>query len=357
MSAGPHAEEQARLKQARLNVYFGDLHLHTVLSNDAYALGARRTPDGSYRYAKGEPADAPDGRTVRIDTPLDFLAVTDHAEFLGAMQAVGTPGGEYADTEIGRLLGAQEGDDEDAGGFFSGRRAQAFMAFIRAMRSGNPPPGFAMPERERTVWHSIVEDADAHYEPGTFTTFAAYEWTSSLPRAPGAQGAGNMHRNVIFEGTDDLPDPFSAVDSRHPEDLWTYPRAPAHARRGRPRDPAQPERQRRADVPGHRFLRRAHRRRLRGAPDLERTAGGGDAAERHLGDPPAAVAERRVRGLRAVHRASHHQHQGPGAGQLRARRVSQRDRTRGEGRLQPLPSSASSAPRTSTTASRPWART
>ena len=217
LSAGSHAEEQARL-----NVYFGDLHLHTVLSNDAYALGARRTPDGSYRYAKGEPADAPDGRTVRIDTPLDFLAVTDHAEFLGAMRAVGTPGGEYADTEIGRLLGAQDGDDEDADGFFSGRRGQAFMAFIRAMRSGNPPPGFAMPERERTVWRSIVEDADAHYEPGTFTTFAAYEWTSSLPRAPGAQGAGNMHRNVIFEGTDDLPDPFSAVDSRHPEDLWTY---------------------------------------------------------------------------------------------------------------------------------------
>ena len=215
VGAGPHAEEQAPL-----NVYFGDLHLHTIYSNDAYAIGARRTPDGSYRYAKGEPADAPDGRTVRIDTPLDFLAVTDHAEFLGAMRAIGTPGGEYADTELGRMLGPQEGEDAD--GFFSGRRAEAFMAFIRAMRSGDFPPGFAMPERERTVWRSIVEDADTHYEPGTFTTFAAYEWTSSLPRSPGAQGAGNMHRNVIFERTDDLPHPFSAVDSRHPEDLWAY---------------------------------------------------------------------------------------------------------------------------------------
>ena len=215
VGAGPHAEEQAPL-----NVYFGDLHLHTEYSNDAYAMGARRTPDGSYRYAKGEPADAPDGRTVRIDTPLDFLAVTDHAEFLGAMWAVGTPGSEYADTELGRMLGPQEGEDTD--GFFSGRRAEAFMAFIRALRAGEIPPGFAIPERERTVWRSIVDDADAHYEPGTFTTFAAYEWSSSLPRSPGAQGAGNMHRNVIFEGTDDLPHPFSAVDSRHPEDLWAY---------------------------------------------------------------------------------------------------------------------------------------
>ena len=215
VGAAPHAEEQARL-----NVYFGDLHLHTVYSNDAYALGAQRTPDGSYRYAKGEPADAADGRTVRIDTPLDFLAVTDHAEFIGAMRALGTPGGEFADTDLGRMLGPGEGEDTD--GFLSGRRAQAFMAFIRASRSGELPPGIAIPEREHTVWRSIVADADAHYEPGTFTTFAAYEWSSTLPRSPGARGAGNMHRNVIFEGTDDLPAPFSAVDSRHPEDLWAY---------------------------------------------------------------------------------------------------------------------------------------
>ena len=225
VGAAPHAEEQARLKQAPLNqgplnVYFGDLHLHTVYSNDAYALGAQRTPDGSYRYAKGEPADAADGRTVRIDTPLDFLAVTDHAEFIGAMRALGTPGGEFADTDLGRMLGPGKGEDTD--GFFSGRRAQAFMAFIRASRSGELPPGIAIPEREHTVWRSIVADAEAHYEPGTFTTFAAYEWSSSLPRSPGARGAGNMHRNVIFEGTDDLPAPFSAVDSRHPEDLWAY---------------------------------------------------------------------------------------------------------------------------------------
>ncbi len=217
MGPGAHAGEQVSL-----NVYFGDLHLHTVYSNDAYALGAaERTPDGSYRYAKGEPVPTPDGRTARIDTPLDFLAVTDHAEFLGAMQAIGAPGSEYADTELGRILRTPD-SGEEAGGFFSGSRGAAFMQFVRAMRSGQIPPGFAIPERERTIWRRIVDDADAHYEPGTFTTFAAYEWTSSLRRSPDAQAGGNMHRNVIFEGTEGLPQPFSAVDSPHPEDLWAY---------------------------------------------------------------------------------------------------------------------------------------
>ena len=215
LGAGLHAADDASL-----NVYFGDLHLHTAYSNDAYALGTERTPDSSYRYAKGEPAATPDGGSVRIDTPLDFLAVTDHAEFLGAMQAIGAPGSEYADTELGRMLRVE--DDDTDGGLFSGTRLEVFMAFARALGSGESPPGFAIPERERTIWRGMVETADAHYEPGVFTTFAAYEWTSSLPRSPDAPGRGNMHRNVIFEGTDDLPHPFSSVDSRHPEDLWTY---------------------------------------------------------------------------------------------------------------------------------------
>lgn len=217
IGVGAHAGEQAPL-----NVYFGDLHLHTVYSNDAYALGlTERTPDGSYRYAKGEPAATRNGGTVRIDTPLDFLAVTDHAEFLGALHAIGAPDSEYADTQIGRILRTPD-SGEETGGFFSSSRALAYMAFLRATRSGQVPPGLAVPERERTVWRSTVKDADAHYEPGTFTTFAAYEWSSMLQRAPDRRGRGNMHRNVIFEGTDNLPDPFSAVDSRHPEDLWAY---------------------------------------------------------------------------------------------------------------------------------------
>ena len=232
LSAGPHAEEQARL-----NVYFGDLHLHTVLSNDAYALGARRTPDGSYRYAKGEPADAPDGRTVRIDTPLDFLAVTDHAEFLGAMRAVGTPGGEYADTEIGRLLGAQDGDDEDADGFFSGRRGQAFMAFIRAMRSGNPPPGFAMPERERTVWRSIVEDADAHLRARHVHDLRRLRVDQLAAACARRAGRREHAPQRDLRGHGRSAGPLLRRRLAAPRRSLDLPRAPAHARRGRPRDP------------------------------------------------------------------------------------------------------------------------
>ena len=146
------------------NVYFGDLHLHTRYSNDAFrGYGTTRTPDDAYRYAKGEAIRHLGGIEIQLNTPLDFLAVTDHAENLGRSQA---------------------GPD--------------------------PDPGLG-----REIWAEIVEAAVRHYAPGEFTTFAAYEWTVGTRE-------GNLHRNVIFEGTDNLPFPFSGRDSRNPEDLWDY---------------------------------------------------------------------------------------------------------------------------------------
>ncbi len=145
------------------HVYFGDLHLHTRYSNDASTFGTTRTPDDAYRYAKGEAIPHLGGIEIQLNTPLDFLAVTDHAENIGRNQA-----GPNPDSNLGR-----------------------------------------------EVWAEIVEAAVRHYAPGEFTTFAAYEWTVGTRE-------GNLHRNVIFEGTDNLPFPFSGRDSRNPEDLWDY---------------------------------------------------------------------------------------------------------------------------------------
>ncbi len=144
-------------------VYFGDLHLHTRYSNDASTFGTTRTPDDAYRYAKGEAIPHLGGIEIQLTTPLEFLAVTDHAENIGRRQA-------------------------------------------------GPNPG---PNLGRDVWAEIVEAAVRHYAPGEFTTFAAYEWTVGTRE-------GNLHRNVIFEGTDNLPFPFSGRDSQNPEDLWAY---------------------------------------------------------------------------------------------------------------------------------------
>ena len=145
------------------NVYFGDLHLHTRYSNDAAIFGTTRTPDDAYRYAKGEAVPHVGGIEIRLRTPLDFLAVTDHAENIGRVQA---------------------GPDPD-------------------------------PNLGQAVWADIVAAAVRHYAPGEFTTFAAYEWTVGTRE-------GNLHRNVIFAGTDDLPFPFSRLDSDNPEDLWDF---------------------------------------------------------------------------------------------------------------------------------------
>ncbi len=188
------------------HVYFGDLHLHTRYSNDAWASAEARTPDDSYRFAKGETLEHVGGTRIRLNTPLDFLAVSDHAEMLGAFHALAEPGHPDADSEIARQVASMDPD----------MRRQALMDWARSMRHIDPNPVLFNRAQEAGVWREIVDTANRHYAPGEFTTFAAFEWTSSTP------DFGNLHRVVVFEGTEDLPHPYSRVDSIHPEDLWSY---------------------------------------------------------------------------------------------------------------------------------------
>ncbi|MCZ6890549.1 MAG: DUF3604 domain-containing protein [Gammaproteobacteria bacterium] len=187
------------------NVYFGDLHLHTRYSNDAFAFGTERTPDDAYRYAKGEAVPHIGGVEIRLNTPLDFLAVTDHAENIGIMQSFQDPNHPYRDNEIVKWANSRDRET----------RLQSFYAWIGARASGENAEVFDNPGLGRGIWAEIIEAADRHYAPGEFTTFAAYEWTVSVDR-------GNLHRNVIFKATDQLPFPFSGLDSQNPEDLWDY---------------------------------------------------------------------------------------------------------------------------------------
>ncbi len=188
------------------HVYFGDLHLHTRYSNDAWSRAETRTPDDSYRFAKGEPLEHVGGTEIRLNTPLDFLGVSDHAEMLGAFHALAEAGHPDAESEIARQAASMDPD----------MRQQALMDWARSMRHIDPNPVLFNRAQEADIWRRIVAAADRHYVPGTFTTFAAFEWTSSMP------DFGNLHRVVVFEGTEDLPHPYSRVDSIHPEDLWSY---------------------------------------------------------------------------------------------------------------------------------------
>ena len=180
------------------DAYFGDLHLHTTNSFDAYMLmGTKTTPEQAYAFAKGDTIDYL-GQPVKRSEPLDFLAVTDHSENIGVFNQLDDPSSAFSLSEIGKLA--------KIGGYENFRK-------IVGLLSG----GRLGPENEKvaaSTWARNIAAANDAYQPGKFTSFIAYEWTSM----PSGQ---NLHRNVIFRGAT-APSPFTAQDSTDPQDLWTW---------------------------------------------------------------------------------------------------------------------------------------
>jgi hypothetical protein len=202
-------------------LFWGDLHLHSNYSSDAYSTGNRSvTPDMAYRYARGLPiAQAQTGVKIRITRPLDFLAVTDHAINMG-IDAFARRSDEFlSTTEGGRaLLELRAQSEEWTGGRGGGRGGRG---------RGGPDPARQAIQRDThsdefksRVWEDEVAAAEANYIPGEFTTFVAWEWTSLV-----GQPLKNLHRCVItnadsLSGNEFIP--FSNADSTRPEDLYAY---------------------------------------------------------------------------------------------------------------------------------------
>jgi|TARA_B100002003_G_scaffold228073_1_gene236134 hypothetical protein len=201
--------------------YFGDLHVHTTYSFDAYAFGTIATPYDAYRFAKGEAIANPAGFKMQLSRPMDFYAVTDHGMFLGLVKAAADTTTEFSKNEFSEPYHDLNSPENMGTGLFSLlKRLSTFSTFlpsaVRQIISGeldrNEVLGVV-----RSAWSDSIDAAEQFNDPGNFTTFAAYEYTSS-----GAD-MGNLHRNVIFEGTDQLPrEPFSRFHSVNPEDLWQW---------------------------------------------------------------------------------------------------------------------------------------
>ncbi|MDC6450771.1 DUF3604 domain-containing protein [Pseudomonadales bacterium] len=188
-------------------VFFGDTHLHTRNSADAWSMGnLNLTPGDAYRFAQGSPVLAHNGMQVQLRRPLDFLVVSDHAEYLGAFYRFNVNDSLITKTDVGRQWQTyvEEGD-----------LAKFFGAFVNSMR--NPEEDPALPTAVRqTVWSGVAKTADRHNKPGVFTAFSGYEWTSMI-------SGNNLHRVVVFKDDADKVSqmiPFSGQDSLDPRDLW-----------------------------------------------------------------------------------------------------------------------------------------
>ena len=216
------------------NAYYGDLHVHTKYSFDAYVFGVTASPDDAYRYAKGEGIKHPLGYEMKLREPLDFYSVTDHGFYMGMIQA-------YADTStniskndfakpfhnINRLDNLTVESAGQRSNIFSsvlaGTVTQPYPDWhpkiIKAYLTRNTQAALKSFDYDvhKSAWADVARSANEHYDPGHFTTFIGYEFTTST----NIEG-GNLHRNVIFESSQASVRPWTRIDSINPEDLWTW---------------------------------------------------------------------------------------------------------------------------------------
>ncbi len=186
------------------NVYFGEQHLHTQASPDAFAAGSRQTWDEAFRYGRGEEVTLhtiSSNNKIKRRTPYDFMAVTDHAEYFGVMPRMIDPKDPLSKSALAKRLQKQD--------------PTAVTDILHDILTSTGRPELISPVLLKDNWQEYVKVANKYNDPGKFTTLIAFEWTS-IPNGR------NMHRNVFFRNDTGPRAPYSAFDSFHPEDLWTY---------------------------------------------------------------------------------------------------------------------------------------
>lgn len=190
---------------------WGDTHLHTTLSLDARAFGVTLDPEQAYRLARGERVESTHGEKIQLSRPLDFLVVSDHSDGMGAMNEIiaGNPA-LLKNTKVAdwhkRL---SQGGNVALG---------ATMEVIADFTNAKMPDVLIDESFSGSIWQSYLKVAEQFNHPGTFTTIAGYEWTST-------ENGNNLHRNVLYRGGVEEAGqmlPFTTLESFNPEDLWSW---------------------------------------------------------------------------------------------------------------------------------------
>lgn len=197
------------------NVYWGDTHVHTALSFDAF--GNHLGLDEAYRFARGETVMASSGMKVQLQRPLDFLVVADHATYIGIKRGAEIADEALSQTKEGKKLINIFQDNHQKG-------MQYILDRAMAPKVSAAPP-FSGMSFTKSIWHKVTETADRYYTPNVFTTFSGFEWSSFGSKYERVTSMGNLHRVVIFKDSAEKVNqvlPFSRNHSENPEDLWRY---------------------------------------------------------------------------------------------------------------------------------------
>jgi hypothetical protein len=192
------------------NVYWGDTHLHTSNSFDAGFINYRVGPEEAFRFARGDEIMANNGMRVKLVRPLDFLVVSDHAEYLGLTPALRASNPLLLQSEVGRRWHAA---------LQSGEYDQVYQAAMEAIQSvGTREELIKNDDFASSMWNETAGIADRMDDPGLFTAFIGFEWTCS-------PSGNNLHRVVIFKDDSERATrvvPFTLFQSEDVEDLWRY---------------------------------------------------------------------------------------------------------------------------------------
>ena len=190
-------------------VYWGVAHVHTGYSFDSGMFGITTTPDDLFRVATGGEVVLDNGQRFKQERPLDWVSVTDHAEYMGISDQIRAGDPALLANPQGRRWYEMSRESTQKG-------VEAAIEAVISMQTGTPV--FDASKITATVWEHATAAAERWNQPGVFTTLHGFEWTS-------APGGKNLHRTVVFrDGADRVNQvvPFSTFDSQDPADLWKY---------------------------------------------------------------------------------------------------------------------------------------
>jgi uncharacterized protein DUF3604 len=201
------SENETKDSSYPTKVFWGDTHLHTDLSMDAGAFGNRIGMDEAYKFARGEEVTSSTGLKTKLSRPLDFLVIADHSDGMGLFPAVFNKEGWIMETPEGKRWSKM---------LEEGKNSEFALDLIFNFSQGNFSFKTNDPAIMKPVWEKIVAAAEKYNEPGKFTAFIGYEWTSLIK-------GNNLHRNVIYRDNGDKAVtqlPYTNEDSSDPEKLW-----------------------------------------------------------------------------------------------------------------------------------------